>query len=251
MQRTFQKSPRKAFIRNGTLGVKGLTTWTPSSISPNIWYDATDSSTITIATGVSSWSNKGSGTNNATQGTASAQPSVVTNELNGYQIIRWDGSDDNLTMGTRLTTVRTAMILCKWTATTGDYRPIFGDTTTNDYHGALASTGFLLDSNSSSTDVRQGSNYINGTWTFGNLARYTTWTMHAFVNFANTEISKFGQDRGQAGRFFYGDIAEIILLTSVISKENREKIEGYWGHRYGLTVNLPEDHPYKYFEPTL
>ena len=251
MQRTFQKSPRRAFFRNGGSGVKQLTSWTPAAISPTIWYDATDPSTITIATGVSSWANKGSGTNNATQATGGAQPAVISNELNGYQVIRWDGSDDNLTMGTRLTTVRTAMILCKWTDTTGDNRFIFADTTTTDYHGDTAASGNLLSPGSASTDVRQGYNYINGTWTFGNLARYTNWTMHVFVNFANTEISKFGQDRTQAGRFFYGDIAEIILLTSVISKENREKIEGYWGHRYGLTGNLPEDHPYKYFEPTL
>jgi hypothetical protein len=47
-----------------------------------------------------------------------------------------------------------------------------------------------------------------------------------------------------------GAIGEIIVTASVLSTLNRQRIEGYLAHKWGLTANLPNDHPYKTVGPT-
>jgi hypothetical protein len=47
-----------------------------------------------------------------------------------------------------------------------------------------------------------------------------------------------------------GAIGEIIVTASVLSTLNRQKVEGYLAHKWGLTANLPNDHPFKLVPPT-
>lgn len=47
-----------------------------------------------------------------------------------------------------------------------------------------------------------------------------------------------------------GEIAEIVVLPVVASTTDRQKMEGYLAHKWGLTANLPSDHPYKNVGPT-
>jgi hypothetical protein len=47
-----------------------------------------------------------------------------------------------------------------------------------------------------------------------------------------------------------GAIAEIIILSGIISSTDRERIEGYLAHKWGLTANLPNDHLFKTVAPT-
>ena len=42
-----------------------------------------------------------------------------------------------------------------------------------------------------------------------------------------------------------GAIGELVVTPSVLSVVNRQKMEGYLAHKWGLTANLPADHPYK------
>lgn len=58
-----------------------------------LWLDGADASTISIGTGVSQINNKGVLGGNFAQGTASAQPAYITAELNGKNILRFDGND--------------------------------------------------------------------------------------------------------------------------------------------------------------
>jgi hypothetical protein len=48
-----------------------------------------------------------------------------------------------------------------------------------------------------------------------------------------------------------GAIGEIIVTASVLSTLNRQRIEGYLAHKWGLTASLPADHPFKTVGPTL
>ena len=42
-----------------------------------------------------------------------------------------------------------------------------------------------------------------------------------------------------------GEIAEAVAYNRVLPGLAREKIEGYLAHKWGLTGELPTDHPYK------
>jgi hypothetical protein len=55
------------------------------------------------------------------------------------------------------------------------------------------------------------------------------------------------------GSFIYeplnGQIATIVIATNP-SLTDLQKLEGWAAHKYGLTANLPSDHPYKLVGPT-
>lgn len=72
--------------------------WTPAQLRPNVsfWCDASDVSTITIATGVSQWRDKSGNNRHFTQATAANQPSYSGTGFLGRPGITFDGVNDNL-----------------------------------------------------------------------------------------------------------------------------------------------------------
>lgn len=46
-------------------------------------------------------------------------------------------------------------------------------------------------------------------------------------------------------------IAEIVVTSSILTTENRQKLEGYFAWKWGMTSKLPANHPYKNIPPTL
>lgn len=51
--------------------------------------------------------------------------------------------------------------------------------------------------------------------------------------------------------FLDGWIAEILFIDSKLSDANRQNVEGYLAHKWGLTGNLDAGHPYKTDPPTI
>lgn len=41
-----------------------------------------------------------------------------------------------------------------------------------------------------------------------------------------------------------GTIGEFIVTNGVLSTLNRERLEGYAAHKWGVSANLPGAHPY-------
>jgi hypothetical protein len=50
-------------------------------------------------------------------------------------------------------------------------------------------------------------------------------------------------------RQFDGEIAEVLLYQGDVGQLNRQKIEGYLAHKYGMASVLPSTHPYKAAPP--
>ena len=76
-------------------------------------------------------------------------------------------------------------------------------------------------------------------------------------NFLNSGLSSDGSPAPSDivfGGASYGEksaceVAEFIMIASEISDADRHEIEGYLTHKWGLTANLPSDHPYKNIAP--
>ena len=66
--------------------------WTPNVVRPALWLDASDLSTITVATGVSEWRDKSGNERNFSQGTSANQPDFTPNRLNGNPAVSFNGS---------------------------------------------------------------------------------------------------------------------------------------------------------------
>jgi len=47
-----------------------------------------------------------------------------------------------------------------------------------------------------------------------------------------------------------GDLAEVITFSTDLTTTNREKVEGYLAHKWGLQSTLPANHPYKTTTPS-
>jgi hypothetical protein len=54
-----------------------------------------------------------------------------------------------------------------------------------------------------------------------------------------------------SGYYFSGLMFEIVIAGTELITADRERVEGYLAHRWGLTADLPGDHPYKTTPPSL
>lgn len=238
--------------RNGIngAGVAVSVMWTPAELGAQLvgWWDAADATTITLATGVSAITDKSGNSRTFAQATAADQPALIANAQNGLSVMRFDGNGDFLQTANRVT-IRTLILLARWTNTSGDYRHIWDRFTASLYgwHGDSASSGNLL-SIYTSPLIRSGNKYINGTLTTGLLNRYTNWTIHEFETTGNIDPNQTGRE---GGRDFFGDYAEIIYLNIIPSTTDRQKIEGYLAWKWNLVASLPAGHPYKNGAPSV
>lgn len=55
--------------------------------------------------------------------------------------------------------------------------------------------------------------------------------------------------RNTTGQNFDGYIAEVVAFSSFLTTDERQKVEGYLAHKWGLAANLAADHPYKAAPP--
>ena len=54
----------------------------------------------------------------------------------------------------------------------------------------------------------------------------------------------------KVGESFDGQIAEVLVFDKEVNLVNRQKIEGYLAHKWGLNGQLPNLHPYRVDPPS-
>jgi hypothetical protein len=252
------------------------TVWNPSMITTALWLDAADASTVTTVSGaVSQWNDKSGNGRNISQSTANQRPTFTSSGLNGKPTLDFDGSNDvllNASVGA--SGLSNASIISVFKQITGgaseDLQINIGQTGTS---GKVR--GFYRESNgtvigfggwastaisSFSLDIG-GSHHIFG---FVNTALSgpdnmvvikdgSTQTLSTTATLSTTlDGFSVGSLQGASIATYYSNIsvAEIIVTYDAISTLNRQKVEGYLAHKWGLTANLPGGHPYKTVGPT-
>jgi hypothetical protein len=50
-------------------------------------------------------------------------------------------------------------------------------------------------------------------------------------------------------RWLNGDLGELIITRTALSAAERQRLEGYAAHKWGLAANLPGGHPYRSAAP--
>ncbi len=251
---------------DGTL-FGGPKLWRPDALagSLSLWLDAEDASTITLnGSTVSQWSDKSGNGRNATQATAVNQPTYTASGLNGKPVLTFDGANDTLSYdGTFLANTDYTVTAVHYRSDPKDFNWFLG--------GGIAGVNqnFLM-GYEASTKLRWGQ-FGNDVDTFGQtyvaglpstvVARQSGADgKSTFINgvasgvSANTAnlISNAGANIGSfLGSFFVGGMAEIVMTTSALSTNDRQKLEGYLAWKWGLQTNMPADHPYKLLPPTV
>ena len=216
-----------------------FTAWTPAQLSLAMWFDADDASTIT---------------------------------LNGKNILTFDGSSDYLgfsnltidddntyiysvysrpTAGTHTLDIASDIFVGgsgrgygNWWYNDNVLYTILRETSPATFgtHGGNASTGTFING-----AVRTSS----GTQTWRNGSSFGTLQQTSGTFLTGPVFNQIGRVGTSSPNFSYhsGTIAEIIVGRESLSDSNRQLIEGYLAHKWGLTSNLPVDHPYKSVAP--
>jgi hypothetical protein len=252
------------------------TVWNPSMISTALWLDAADSSTLfTTDTGstlvvsgdtVGRWNDKSGNNKNVIQATESNRPLFTADLLNGLPLLTFDGSTDQL--------VNTAVGLPTGAAARSlfaVYRPLRSSVSNTVFSQGIENTTgrwFALQFRSGPV----GDPYFAGfssDVSSGDAIEFTDKL--AVVTYDGTTVTVFknGTSKASASRTLNTTgnnlrigtspdqaehancrLAEIVMIASSASTDTRQRIEGYLAHKWGLTANLPNDHPYKTVGPT-
>jgi hypothetical protein len=254
--------------------------WTPSRISTALWLDAADSSTVTLVSSVvSQWNDKSGLGHTFSQTSAGKRPATST--LNSRNVIDFDGSDDVLTIGSNSIGRNASSLSLFWvmqTESINSDRRFF-----NSSHGTGGTNARVLQGFNSSSVWRIGgrredagsyqenvsvsaSGDINTWRVMGFEYNYTAASLMifrdgqqastgAFLDAGNSsdtssQTAFIGSAVGGTQLFYDGKIAEVIAVHSNVTSTNRQLIEGYLAHKWGLSGSLPNDHPYKNAAPS-
>lgn len=257
--------------------------WTPAQITTQLWFDAADASTVTIATGVSQWNDKSGNARHVVQATGANQPTYGAVLLNSLPVLTYDATD----------------ALRKTSATAGLAQDVgavsiysvrrFTDLLSN------ASSPVIIAISANTTVTARAATYcseaddqerMGGIRTDGqafqapatSMAVNNAWSLHvAHFNYASAQASAFKngsaalaptafQNAGNTSNTapatigvgcwvdgslsMKGNIAEVIV-THTIDTTQRQLIEGYLAWKWGLQASLPVGHPYAGAPPIL
>jgi hypothetical protein len=251
--------------------------WTPAQTTTALWLDAADAGTVTtVSSAVSQWNDKSGNNRNFTQDTAGSRPAYTASALNGLSAVTPDGSNDWLTGPVVFSG-----------ATPSDYFLIAAvkilnitDVGANTGNGLFYQTGSaVLNSNvylnlaqapnfkvvtdlfpptggslSSATTIQSNTSYIFAT---SRLSGTRVIWIDSVINATQSSTENYSGNAIIASDLFMlrgtnnalnAHVGEVIALQYP-STLNRQKLEGYLAHKWGLTANLPVDHPYRNIPP--
>lgn len=219
--------------------------FTPLSLSPALWLDASDISTITSSNGaVSQWNDKSSNGRNVSQGTSTAQPTTGVNTQNGLNVITFDGSDWLKTAVSTTNAVATIFGVGNHTSTALGGRFMCGYSglgfqTTLYPYPTVQSSGLYA----GFADVFGPANSVAA-----NKYYFSTWRLNGtssqvFVNGRGGTVGNPGGlpaslgtvgARGDNALPFIGHIAEIIVVFSAVDENTRIVVENYLQKKWSV-----------------
>jgi len=234
--------------------------WTPSEISTKAWYDAYDLSTIVQSGGfVSQWNDKSGNSLNLAQAVGANQPITGTRTINGVNALDFDGVSDYIVRGSGMPD-GDVMVFGVFNADALTYGVWFG----NAGSGGAKSRQYLQDSKVDfgngglvfSPALSAGQPYV----VMGQVDDLGNSSVHGYringgalttggTQRATPQASMAaGANAGGVG-FFNGIIGEVIVVNSLLSDSDRQKVEGYLAWKWNLEANFPAGHPYKSTPP--
>jgi hypothetical protein len=227
------------------------TGFSPLSLSPVVWLDASDTSTITASSGaVSEWRDKSGNSYHLTQSTSTRQPQTSISTINSLNVITFDGSSDTMANTAVPSTSRphTYLIVAKETT---------GITTTKALVNATPFVGLnevLALYLTGTSPNRRSNSFTNSTAYAGQT--FTTTSANVIYFVANGASSAFGingtyatrnilgttrgagfrvpADTNGSSEFFNGDIAEVLYWNSALSDTNRDLVTNYLKTKWGI-----------------
>ena len=250
--------------------------WVPSNVSTpaniSVWLRS-DSGITTSAGGVvTAWTDKSTNANNASATTVYG-PSTITGGLNGYDTVTFSGTKyliigDSATVDLNSSGVS---FIAMTKTTVGSASTLQGIITKD------ATWLYSIEFNSASPTPLGSVSFSDGTTPESSTAgSVTANTWNIMVMNKSDKFYVNGAEQGASAglpaadntnevivgawyenatstfsNYLTGEIAEVIVYAGQLTTDERQRIEGYMAHRYGVQSNLPSTHPYRNFAPTV
>jgi hypothetical protein len=249
--------------------------WSPALLPAlALWLDADDDETITIdGSRVSQWRDKSGNGRHVGQADVSSRPLLSAWGFNSRDGLDFDGTNDFLQSAASLTTgTYTGPFNVIWAAS----RRGNGGTILTERSGALVGISQWLSINGayfiSSDGANYSSNHTMSETTFAALGASGGVVAHLhspsirdilFLNGSQRSVLsatasnitggtshfRIGAREGGVGQRWDGLVLEIVVTLEALGDEDRQRLEGYLAHKWGLQGNLPADHPWKAAPP--
>jgi hypothetical protein len=262
--------------------------WTPAEITTHTWLDAADASTVSLSgTKVTAWTDKsGNGrvfeqtddtvrptyaeqvnSNNAITFTSASQTRLIStlpasdwlllsnnSALDFYCVLTKAANTTEFVFGTGPSGSRQGGYgllnnsrLAHYTMTGS-----FAQTITNITAGGYAAyTGALLwDVRKTNTGVAADRSEIS---VAAAVPQKNNTQTAAFTTIPPNNTCWIGSRLSNTTWLegFSGNLCEIIVVSSHLGSDERDRVRGYLAHKWGAAANLPSGHPYKDAAPTL
>ena len=230
-----------------------------------MWLDATDSTKLTLSgTNVTTWTDKSGNGNNATTGGTIA-PTLTKAGINGLDVLEFGLSNTEMVSQdlygnrsfamfaiTRRKASYTAGTVTAWLAgldQATNSNCIFG-------YSGNSTVKFGFYNNELNVPI---TTYASASEPPYILAFYYTpgtrqvWANGSLLGSDANSTNLISASRMRIGRFlsayWRGQIGEIIAYNGVLNPSQREVIEAYFAHKWGLVSSLPASHPYRKIRP--
>jgi hypothetical protein len=209
-----------------------------------LWLKA-DAGVVTNGSAVTQWNDQTSSGNNAGQGNANDQPTLVPNALNGHAVVRFNGSSDYLVTNSVVTTASQFTIFVVSTLGNAPGPVYNGDSGASGYgfyrqnsadYGVLYGGQSFLTFGSTITSgeqLQELENTSGNTLTFYQNGTQSGNTATASPN-APTGATYIGGVNSNASNLFSGDIAEVLIYNRALSTSERQQVEQYLLNQYRL-----------------
>jgi hypothetical protein len=251
-------------IQQILLGVSGQAPpapWSPLSLSPGLWLDVSNLSSLTIngSNQISQWSDLSGNTRHVTQGQLALMPT-----LNGGAVVFSGGQSLGNTAYdvTGLDDLTILLVSNPSTSVSPTQQSIVRfQSAPNPYLAYPWATGKLISHADSGTGgpsagLISGSTNVSVARRKRNdaagLSTRNNGTAVGSTTSSNTTIAagplSVGSWNGVA-EYYTGSIREIIIVHSALILEDQEKAEGYLAWKWGAQANLPLVHPYRNAPP--
>jgi len=256
---------RRTVLQFSPTSISGLQLWLDASDASTL-FDATTGGSLVAADGaVARWEDKSGNNRHATQATSANRPVRKTTIQNGYDILRFDGSNDYIqTAGFSKPGALTCFVVLKansWNGSTyraflnhgyvisapssGMAAAIAGsdlrEWLQNDYlflgNGADAGVApRAIGPASAGTDYRVLAFNLSSTVSRGYVNGNTATSRVETTAAVNTASGQFGVGGSTASTEFWpGDIAEILYYDTVLSSTDRYNVTSYLMSKWGVT----------------
>jgi len=203
-------------------------------------YDAQSMTGLTDGATITNWPDSSGNENTATN--AGGTPVYVAQGYNGLPVVRFTADGNStFTMKTGRTDIRTVFWVCKEPVTGIHF--LLGDSGSYNFHRGL-SGNTIWDGTYSSASIRNGTTRLNSVIVNGTTtAPGTSWNIVDVVTTGNVTASRISYDRGNAGRSWAGDVAEILIYSTALSSNDVVFTERYLNIKWSAPSVTPPTTP--------